>query len=52
MQVLSDSRIDNDIDVVDVTDADDLGERAVLRKELCLKYPGLESLNFKMLFQI
>ena len=51
VQVLSGEDIDDDRDVKDVPDSE-LAERALLRKELRLKYPGIGALNFEMLFQI
>jgi len=51
MQVLSDVRIDDDRDIFELSDSE-IAERASLRKELRLKYPGLGALNFEILFQI
>ncbi len=51
MQVLSYVRIDDDRDILELADFE-IAEKASLRKELRLKYPGLGALHFEMLFQI
>lgn len=51
MQVMSATSIDDDRPIETVTDAE-LADRAVLRKELRLNYPGLGALNFEILLQI
>jgi hypothetical protein len=51
MQVLSGVILDVDTEINDMTE-EALMNRALQRRELCLKHPGLGSLSFEILFQL
>ena len=51
MQIMSGSRIDDDVPVEDLTDQD-VCNRAEGRRELRINFPGLATLNFEILLEI